>query len=111
MVVHADHGYDTPRRVPQLLARGPFNQWGFDKGVTAQMTQQSSGKWELEIMASWPTYMQINVFGYDNYYYGDIDGDGVLDRLPPNTAAPTTSTFPRRRSPTWPGPSSSTPRR
>ncbi|EJF65933.1 glycoside hydrolase family 13 and glycosyltransferase family 5 protein [Dichomitus squalens] len=88
VVVHADHGYSTPRRVPQLLARGPFNQWGFDKGITAQMTQQSSGKWELEIMASWPTYMQINVFGYDNYYYGDIDSDGVLDRLPPNTAAP-----------------------
>ncbi|KAM5531218.1 hypothetical protein V8D89_015136, partial [Ganoderma adspersum] len=88
VVVHADHGYSMPRRVPQLLARGPFNQWGFDKGVTAQMTQKSSGRWELEIMASWPTYMQINVFGYDNFYYGDIDDDGVLDRLPPNTAAP-----------------------
>lgn len=28
------------------------------------------------------------VFGFDSFYYGDTDGDGVLDRLPPNTAAP-----------------------
>ncbi|KAI0647127.1 glycoside hydrolase family 13 and glycosyltransferase family 5 protein [Trametes meyenii] len=88
VVVHSDHGYDTPRRVPQLLARGPFNEWGFDKGIPAEMTHKKENRWELEIMASWPTYVQLNVFGYDNYYYGDADGDGVLDRLPPNTAAP-----------------------
>jgi alpha-1,3-glucan synthase len=87
-VVHADRGYSTPRRVPQLLVRGPFNQWGFDKGVTSQMTQNSQGEWEVEIMATWPTFVQINVFGFDDFYYGDVDGDGVLDRLPPNTAAP-----------------------
>lgn len=52
------------------------------------MTHKDDGTWELEIMASWPTYVQLNVFGFDNYYYGDSDGDGVLDRLPPNTAAP-----------------------
>ncbi|KAI9466337.1 glycoside hydrolase family 13 and glycosyltransferase family 5 protein [Lactarius psammicola] len=87
-VVHADHGFGQQRRVPQLLARGPFNSWGFDKGISAQMSQNSEGKWELEIMSTWPTYVQLNVFGYDDYYYGDVDGDGVLDRLPPNTAAP-----------------------
>ncbi|THH17817.1 hypothetical protein EW146_g3074 [Bondarzewia mesenterica] len=87
-VVHADRGYSQQRRVPQLLARGPFNEWGFDQGISAEMTQSDNGKWELEIMANWPTYVQLNVFGYDNYYYGDVDGDGVLDRLPPNTAAP-----------------------
>ena len=88
VAVHADRGYNLQRRVPQLLARGPFNSWGFDKGIEATMTQNSQGKWELEIMSTWPTYVQLNVFGYDNYYYGDVDGDGVLDRLPPNTAAP-----------------------
>ncbi|KAF8274895.1 modular protein with glycoside hydrolase family 13 and glycosyltransferase family 5 domains [Lactarius quietus] len=87
-VVHADRGYGQQRRVPQFLARGPFNAWGFDKGITAQMTQNSQDKWELEIMSTWPTYVQLNIYGYDNYYYGDVDGDGVLDRLPPNTAAP-----------------------
>ncbi|KIK57781.1 glycosyltransferase family 5 protein [Collybiopsis luxurians FD-317 M1] len=87
--VHADYGYSGhPRRVPQFLARGPFNQWGLDQGLPHLMTQNSDGKWELQIMAQWPTYVQLNVFGFDNYYYGDTDGDGVLDRLPPNTAAP-----------------------
>ncbi|KAJ7285792.1 modular protein with glycoside hydrolase family 13 and glycosyltransferase family 5 domains [Mycena rebaudengoi] len=88
-VVHADYGYSGhKRRVPQFLARGPFNAWGFDAGVSSQMTQNKDGLWELEIMASWPTYVQLNVFGFDDFYYGDTDGDGVLDRLPPNTAAP-----------------------
>jgi alpha-1,3-glucan synthase len=52
------------------------------------MQQNADGLWELEIMASWPTYVQLNVFGFDDYYYGDSDADGILDRLPPNTAAP-----------------------
>ncbi|EMD38388.1 bifunctional glycoside hydrolase family 13 glycosyltransferase family 5 protein [Gelatoporia subvermispora B] len=88
VVVHADHNYNMQRRVPQFLARGPFNEWGFDSGIPAQMTHSGDGKWELEIMATWPTYVQLNVFGYDNYYYGDTDGDGIMDRLPPNTDAP-----------------------
>ncbi|KIY43381.1 glycoside hydrolase family 13 and glycosyltransferase family 5 protein [Fistulina hepatica ATCC 64428] len=87
-VIHADYGYSgKQRRVPQLLARGPFNSWGYDRGITADMTHTGDGLWELEIMASWPTYVQLNVWGYDEYYYGDTDGDGVLDRLPPNSAA------------------------
>ncbi|KAJ7063334.1 modular protein with glycoside hydrolase family 13 and glycosyltransferase family 5 domains [Mycena amicta] len=88
-VVHADYGYSgSKRRVPQFLARGPFNSWGFDSGISSLMTQNSDGLWELEIMASWPAFVQLNVWGFDDYYYGDTDGDGILDRLPPNTAAP-----------------------
>jgi alpha-1,3-glucan synthase len=87
-VVHADRGYGQQRRVPQFLVRGPFNSWGFDKGISSLMKQNSDGKWELEIMHTWPTYVQLNVFGYDDFYYGDVDGDGVLERLPPNTVAP-----------------------
>ena len=87
-VVHADRGYGRQRRVPQMLARGPFNSWGYDKGISAEMTQTGDGQWELEIMSTWPSFVQLNVFGYDDFYYGDVDGDGVLDRLPPNTAAP-----------------------
>lgn len=37
-------------------------------------------------MARWPTYVQLNVYGYDDYFYGDTDGDGIMDRLPPNSA-------------------------
>ena len=88
VIVHADHGYDRPRRVPQFIARGPFNAWGYDSGVNAAMTHNAEGKWELEIMDNWPAYLQLNVFGYDDYFYGDTDGDGILDRLPPNSAAP-----------------------
>ncbi|CAA7271667.1 unnamed protein product [Cyclocybe aegerita] len=86
-VVHADYGASA-RRVPQFLVRGPFNNWGFDQGIPHLMEQNEDGKWELEIMASWPTYIQLNVWGFDDYFYGDADGDGVLDRLPPNTVAP-----------------------
>jgi alpha-1,3-glucan synthase len=85
------------------LVRGEFNTWGFDKGISSLMQQKSDGLWELEvgtpsyketpvtypiekIMASWPSYVQLNVFTYDDYFYGDTDGDAVLDRLPPNSA-------------------------
>ncbi|KAF8964043.1 modular protein with glycoside hydrolase family 13 and glycosyltransferase family 5 domains [Flammula alnicola] len=88
-MIHADYGYSgKPRRVPQFLTRGPFNNWGFDQGISNLMTQNSDGKWELEIMATWPTYVQLNVWGFDDFFYGDSDGDGVLDRLPPNSVAP-----------------------
>lgn len=88
VVVHADQNFKLQRRVPQFIARGPFNQWGYDQGISNTMNQIGDGTWELEIMAAWPTYVQLNVFGYDNYYYGDTDGDGVMDRLPPNSIAP-----------------------
>ncbi|KAF8580884.1 glycosyltransferase family 5 protein [Ramaria rubella] len=87
-VVHADHNSQWQRRVPQFLARGPFNTWGFDNGIPSQMQHTGDGKWELEIMSTWPTYVQLNVFGFDDYFYGDTDGDGVMERLPPNSAAP-----------------------
>ncbi|KAF8636652.1 hypothetical protein AX17_003459 [Amanita inopinata Kibby_2008] len=88
-VVHADYGYSGPkRRVPQFLVRGPYNNWGFDQGIPSKMTSNDKGQWEIEIMASWPSYVQLNVWDYDDYYYGDADGDGVMDRLPPNTVAP-----------------------
>ncbi|KIJ57158.1 glycosyltransferase family 5 protein [Sphaerobolus stellatus SS14] len=87
-IVHADRDYKLQRRVPQFLARGPFNTWGFDSGIQSQMEHTANGQWELELMASWPTFVQLNVYGFDDYFYGDTDGDGVLDRLPPNSAAP-----------------------
>jgi alpha-1,3-glucan synthase len=87
-MVHADIGVPQPRRVPQFLSRGPYNTWGFDLGLPNLLEQNEDGLWELEIMATWPTYIQLNVWGFDDYFYGDYDGDGVLDRLPPNSVAP-----------------------
>lgn len=99
VVTHADLGYDTQRRVPQFLARGPYNSWGYDQGLPSLMNHVGNGLWQLEIMAQWPTYVQVNVFGYDDYYYGDVDGDGVMDRLPPNTVAPN---YLNMSAPPWP---------
>lgn len=87
-MVHADIDVPQPRRVPQFLSRGPYNTWGFDLGLPNLLEQNEDGLWELEIMATWPTYIQLNVWGFDDYFYGDYDGDGVLDRLPPNSVAP-----------------------
>ena len=87
-VIHADIGVPMPRRVPQFIARGPYNVWGFDLGLPNLLVQNEKGLWELEIMATWPSYIQLNVWAFDDYFYGDYDGDGVLDRLPPNSLAP-----------------------
>ncbi|KAI5123355.1 hypothetical protein M0805_001776 [Coniferiporia weirii] len=87
-VVHADMNYQYERRVPQFLARGNFNTWGFDSGITSTMQNTGNGRWELELMTTWPTYIELNVFGFDQYFYGDTDGDGIMDRLPPNSVAP-----------------------
>lgn len=38
-------------------------------------------------MDRWPSLIQINIFGFDDYFLGDADGDGVMDRLPPNSLA------------------------
>ena len=86
-VVHADFQYGTPRRVPRFLARGDFNRFGVDSDVPSTLTQNSDGKWELDIMDGWPSSIQLNVYDFDDYFYGDTDGDGVLDRLPPNSLA------------------------
>jgi hypothetical protein len=48
-VIHADFGYGNPRCVPQMLIRGPYNTWGYDRGVPANMEHQSDGTWELEL--------------------------------------------------------------
>lgn len=90
-IAQADSGYNgLPRRVPQFLALGAFNQWGDNLGPESQFALNSDGLWELKIMAAWPSFVQLNVWGINvlDYYYGDTDGDGVLDRLPPNTESP-----------------------
>ena len=64
VAVHADYNDDLPRHVPQFLARALFNAWGYDSGTNSVM------------------------FDYDGYFYGDVDDDTVLGRLPPNSTAP-----------------------
>ena len=48
--MHADHGYSGgQRRMPRYMARGAFNQFGYDKGINAFMTHNDRGLWELEV--------------------------------------------------------------
>lgn len=89
-LVHADSGnyQGGQRRWPQLLARGLFNTWGYDLGASASFTLDDAETWSLPLMSAWPSFIQLNVWAYDDYYYGDTDGDGIIDRLPPNSQSP-----------------------
>lgn len=87
-LVHGDAGYTGQRRYPQLIVRGEFNEWGYDAGVAASMDNDDTGLWSMPYMSTWPSYVQLNVYGYDDYFYGDADGDGIIDRLPPNSQSP-----------------------
>lgn len=85
-MVHADANWNGgQRRWPQLLARGLFNNWGFDLGAKAHFTKpEADHNWYIPMSSAWPSYFQLNVWAFDDYFYGDADGDGIIDRLPPN---------------------------
>ncbi|MBW0472818.1 hypothetical protein O181_012533 [Austropuccinia psidii MF-1] len=88
--VDADYGFSGPgiRNTPQLLLRGPFNQWGYDLGTPNAFTQ-TKDSWNFDIMSSWPNYFQILPFDVNGeFFFGDVDGDGALDLLPPNSLSP-----------------------
>ena len=89
-IEHADADWTGgQRRWPQLLARGAFNTWGFDLGTSAHFALNSSDHiWTFPFMAAWPAYIQLNIWAFDDYFYGDTDGDGIIDRLPPNSESP-----------------------
>ena len=89
-VQHGDVNFEQQRRFPHLFANGPFNQFGFDAGLHNQFDFHDGGKWSWHFMNEWPSTLQLNVWGMNpdgqpdrSFVYGDIDGDGVLDRLTP----------------------------
>ncbi|KAI9851719.1 MAG: Cell wall alpha-1,3-glucan synthase ags1, partial [Thelocarpon superellum] len=99
-IQHADTNRDTlpPRRFPHIFMHGPFNQFGFDAGLPNSLTlDDTDGMWKFPFMAEWPLAdFQLNVWGMNpdgqpdqTFVYGDIDGDSVLDRLPPNSLTTT----------------------
>lgn len=76
---------------------GPFNLYGFDAGVQNEMTLESDGLWTYNFIADWPALVQANLWGINpdgqpdqSYVYGDVDGDSILDRLPPSSLASNT---------------------
>ena len=89
--------YPPIRRWPHAFMMGPFNLWGFDAGIQNEMTLNSDGLWTYDFMADWPAYIQVNLWGINpdgqpdqSYVYGDVDGDSILDRLPPSSLASNT---------------------
>jgi alpha-1,3-glucan synthase len=80
------------RRWPHLFLHGSFNEYGFDAGIFNVFAQDTSGYWNFNFMTEWPTNWQANIWGINpdglpdlTGAYGDVDGDQVLDRLPPVT--------------------------
>ncbi|KAJ5721168.1 uncharacterized protein N7483_009102 [Penicillium malachiteum] len=95
---HWQHG-DTewadnpPRRFPNFWIEGEFNQYGYDAGYANQMAlSNTTGQWEIHFMGEWPQQVAFNAWGLNGdglpdqtQVFGDIDGDGVLDQVPPVT--------------------------
>jgi alpha-1,3-glucan synthase len=101
---HIQHGDLTAsqpkRRFPHLFLQGLFNQFGTDVGVDNTMKLENDGIWTFDLMTEWPDSLQVNEWGMDpdgkvdaSSIFGDIDRDGVLDRLPPSALAPATISF------------------
>ncbi|KAH8900941.1 alpha-1,3-glucan synthase [Thozetella sp. PMI_491] len=104
---HGDAGFKTARRFPHLFANGPFNQFGFDGGIRNSLQLSADGQWEWHYMDEWPGKVQLNVWGMNpdgrpdqTYVLGDVDGDGILDRLPPSALVSTSINV--TTGPAWP---------
>lgn len=89
---HGDLDYDGPRRrFPHLWVSGPFNEYGYDAGLTSEITHTGESLWAFHYMDEWPARFQVSVWGMNpdgqpdqSFVFGDVDGDGVLDRMPPS---------------------------
>ena len=96
---HYQHGdlareNQPARRWPHAFVEGVFNQWGFDLGVANRMRQNDKGEWTYNLFTEWPTNITLNVWGMNpdglpdkSAAYGDVDRDGVLDWVWPNSLA------------------------
>lgn len=90
-VQSADIGIGSLRRhFPHVFIEGVFNQRGFDGGVSNHMVLKSDYKWTYNFFYEWPAKVSINLWGINpdgqpdrTRVYGDIDGDFILDRIPP----------------------------
>lgn len=89
------HDNHHARRFPHLFWNGPYNQYGYDAGLENQFRLVNDSRWEYDFTAEWVNpgvAAQVNVWGVNpdgkpdqSFVYGDVDGDSVLDRLPPSS--------------------------
>lgn len=100
---HIQHGdlsaTQKERRWPHAFVLGAWNSWGYDGGLSHTMALASDDSdgdnttlWHFDLAAEYPTQTQINVWGMNSngqpdktMQFGDVDGDGVLDWLHPDT--------------------------
>jgi alpha-1,3-glucan synthase len=94
IVQEGDVDFSKQRRFPHMFLNGPYNQYGYDAGLTNEMTLTEDATWEHYFMTEWPAVAQINVWGMNSdgkpdqsIVMGDADGDSILDRLPPSSLA------------------------
>ena len=78
------------RRFPHAFLHGSWNSYGYDQGLPHVMKQVGPGDWAFNFMTEWPSEFQVNVWGSNpdgqpdlTRSYGDVDLDGILDRVPP----------------------------
>ncbi|KAL9609251.1 MAG: hypothetical protein Q9167_005970 [Letrouitia subvulpina] len=95
-VQHADldRGDLPSRRWPHAFIEGSWNQWGYDGGLPNAMHQDSNGLWKFDLVAEWPTQLMVNIWGMNpdnvpdkSMAFGDVDGDHILDWVPPDSLA------------------------
>ncbi|KAL3470643.1 hypothetical protein BJX99DRAFT_264045 [Aspergillus californicus] len=91
-VQEGDYGSTRQRRFPHLFFNGPYNQYGYDSGLDNEVKQNDDGYWKYRVRAEFPAQGQFNVWGTNpdgepdqSFVFGDLDSDGVLDRMPPSS--------------------------
>jgi alpha-1,3-glucan synthase len=93
-VQHSDLGRESlpPRRWPHVSLQGSWNQYGYDNGLPNSMKQDDDGLWNFHLTAEYPTELVVNVWGMNpdgapdkSAAFGDVDGDNVLDWVPPDS--------------------------
>lgn len=106
-IQHSDQGVDYQRQFPHIFLYGDYNDWGFDSGVVSKMSQAANSTWTKHFMYEWPAQVQVNIWGINpdgksdaTFIYGDIDGDGILDRLAPSSLS--TNVLNMTDAPAWP---------
>ncbi|KAI5242087.1 alpha-1,3-glucan synthase [Aureobasidium subglaciale] len=91
-IQHSDLDSEVPKRWPHVHVQGPWNQYGYDGGLDDQMHQDSEGVWNFDLSSEWPTSVILNVWGMNpdgapdkSAAFGDVDGDMVVDFVPPDS--------------------------
>lgn len=91
-VQEGDADMTGPRRFPHMYFNGPYNQYGFDAGLDNEVMQDTDGYWKYRLHVEYPAQGQFNVWGINpdgqpdqSFVYGDLNADGVLDRMPPSS--------------------------